>query len=68
MSQIYKEAIQCTDKLTGKVGCFIYPSDKEMEAHSPVFNGLVELYVWLFKNGYRNKRIGLIAEYVKESE
>jgi len=63
--QIFKNAIQCTDRVSGSVGCFIYPEDKPFEAHSPVFDGLVELYDWLKSNGYKQSNIGLLAEYRK---
>ncbi len=45
--------IQCTDRLSGKVGNFVFPTSKPFEAISPVFDNLAELYTWIHEQGYR---------------
>ncbi len=44
----YKQAIQCTDATTGKVGDFLCEKTKAgLVAVSPVFSSLPELFDWL---------------------
>jgi hypothetical protein len=48
---------QCTDKTTGKTGCFAYDAKKHIpgerfEAISPIFPSLVEFFSYARKLGY----------------
>jgi hypothetical protein len=46
--KFYKQAIQCTDATTGKVGDFLCESTEAgLVAVSPVFSSLPELFSWL---------------------
>jgi len=46
-----REACQCIDTQTGKVGSFLYVHD--LKAVSPVFNDLAELFSRIKKSGIR---------------
>jgi hypothetical protein len=39
--------IQCTDKLSGKIGSFLYHKDTPFEAWTEVFPDLLTLSLWL---------------------
>lgn len=46
--KIYKEAIQCTDSTSNKVGDFLFHKvEGKLVAVSPVFDSLPDLYDWL---------------------
>lgn len=57
--------IQCKDRVSGKIGSFIYSNDKPFEAVSPVFVDLVGLYSWMNQNGYRSSPVDLRVFKVK---
>ena len=42
----YRYCIQCVDKLSGKLGCFVF-ADNSFEAISPVFSDLMGLFIWM---------------------
>jgi hypothetical protein len=44
--------IQCTDRVSGKVGDFVYPTGKPFEAISPVFDNVADLYAWIAAQGW----------------
>lgn len=45
--------IQCTDRVTGKVGDFVYYAGNQFEAVSPVFANLEQLYAWMKQNNWQ---------------
>lgn len=54
-----KYCIQCTDKLSGKVGCFAYDIEayergEGRKAISEVFPSSSELFLWAKKEGYKS--------------
>lgn len=50
----YHYAVQCTDKTSGKIGCFIYDDSAKFVAISPVCVDLVELFAWMRAHGWRS--------------
>jgi hypothetical protein len=46
--------IQCTDRSSGKVGCFVFHSSNPYVAVSPVFDGLQGLYGWMAARGFES--------------
>ena len=50
--------IQCTEKITGKVGDFVYHEDNPRVAISPVFTDPVEFHNWLRQRGMSVGRLG----------
>lgn len=54
--------IQCTDRLSGKVGDFAYHTDKPFEAISPVFSELWGLFDWLKQHSLKISRSGYDLE------
>ncbi len=44
--------IQCRDRISGKVGDFVYPTSKPFEAISPVFDNVADLYAWIAAQGW----------------
>lgn len=53
-------AIQCTDKVSGRMGSFYFDDSAPMEATSPVFDSLVELYIWDEKTDLEKEVIEMI--------
>lgn len=54
-----KYCIQCTDKLSGKVGCFAYDIEayergEGLKAISEVFPSGIEFYKWADSEGYKS--------------
>jgi len=45
--------VQCTDRVSGKLGSFI--ADTDHNAISPVFKDLSELYPWMRENGWKSE-------------
>lgn len=49
--------IQCTDKLSGDTGSFVYDTDKPFEAVSPVFPDTTVLFHWIAGHGYQTQSL-----------
>jgi hypothetical protein len=61
---------QCTDKHTGKIGCFSYDitshiAGKGFTANSPIFQNLQEFYYWAKLQGWKSPPYGLSMTMTK---
>lgn len=53
----YFHTIQCKDKISNKIGCFVYCDNKPFEAVSPVFGDYYDLLIWM-KGKFENCNYG----------
>jgi len=65
-----KQAIQCTDATTGKVGDFLYEkTEAGLVAVSPVFDNLPDLFDWLRESRFvMVRQNGLMPWYMDKQE
>lgn len=61
---MYRYCIQCKDKVSGKVGDFVYREDEPFEAISPVFKCLADFYPWM-AGKYEHDGVGLTLKLKK---
>lgn len=50
----FRYAVQCPERGSRRVGCFVYSTDRPFVALSPVLPDLVALYRWMRENGWRS--------------
>ena len=56
--------IQCQDRLSGKIGSFVYKEEKKFHAISPVFTSLAGLFSWMKTHGFKVKEFDERGNFV----